>query len=237
MMVTDLQDSIHLSGGIFDLSEVPETGYLLFVRRSIRMLPARKSAVLHSVGLSKTALGVRMKRILVASVVVTALFAVAAQAQTTTPPPPGAEVKKLGAFVGTWTGEGKSETSPFGKGGVIKSTMTCGWYTGGYQLICDSDDSGPMGKIKSHGIYGYRVDKKQYFSFGIDSSGFGGPGTVKVDGSTWTFEGNDTMGGKPFWFRTVVRLTSPSELDFKSEYSEDGKTWKQQSEGKMTKKG
>lgn len=176
-----------------------------------------------------------MKRILVASVVMTVLFALAAQAQTT-PPPPGPEHKKLGVFVGTWTGEGKAETTPFGKGGAIKSTMTCGWFTGGYQLVCDSDDSGPMGKIKGHSLYGYNVDKKQYFGFGIDSSGFGGPATTKVDGSTWTFEGNDTMGGKTYWFRTVVRLTSPSEMTFKSDYSEDGKTWKPQAEGKMTKK-
>jgi hypothetical protein len=176
-----------------------------------------------------------MKRIIIALVVVIILVAVAAQAQTT-PPPPGPEQKKLAVFLGTWTGEGKMEASPFGKAGPVKSTMTCAWFTGEYQLVCDSEDSGPMGKIKAHSIYGYDVEKKQYFDFGIDSSGYAGPGTAKVDGSSWTFEGTATVGGKAYWFRTVVKLPSPKELTYKSEYSEDGKDWKLQGEGKMTKK-
>ena len=52
----------------------------------------------------------------------------------------------------------------------------------------------------------------------------------------WTFEGSDTMGGKTYWFRSVVKIVSPTEMTFKSEYSEDGKTWKLSSEGKMIKK-
>jgi hypothetical protein len=175
-----------------------------------------------------------MKRVVAASAVMVLLLVLAAQAQTT--PPPGPEHKKLGVFVGTWTGDGKSETTPFGKGGATKSAMTCAWYAGGYQLVCDSDDSGPMGKTKAHTIYGYNVDKKQYFSFGIDSTGYGGPGTARVDGSTWMFEGSDTFGAKTYWFRTAVKLASPAELAYKSEYSDDGKTWKAQSEGKMAKK-
>ncbi|MBZ5500505.1 MAG: DUF1579 domain-containing protein [Acidobacteriia bacterium] len=176
-----------------------------------------------------------MKRICAASFVMIMVFALAARAQTT-PPPPGPEHKKLSVFVGTWIGEGKAETSPLGKGGVVKNSMKCGWFTGGYHLVCDSEDSGPMGIVKSHGIYGYSAEKKQYFSFGVDSTGFGGPGTARVDGSNWTFEGSDVMGGKTIWFRTVVRLTSSAELSYKSEYSEDGKSWKPQAEGKMAKK-
>ena len=178
---------------------------------------------------------VRMKRIVLGFAITLMLFALAAQAQTS-PPPPGPEQKKLGAFVGTWTGEGKAETTPFGKGGAVKSTMTCRWFTGGYHLVCDSEDSGPMGVIKGLGVYGYNADKKEYVNFGIDSFGFGGPGTAKVDGAAWTFEGSDTMGGKTYWFRTVVKFASPSEITYKSDYSEDGKTWKPQAEGKMTKK-
>ncbi len=176
-----------------------------------------------------------MRRIILASVVISMLFVLAAQAQTT-PPQPGPELKKLGAFVGKWTGEGKFEATPFSKGGAVKSTMACRWFTGGYQVVCDSEDSGPTGVVKGIGIYGYKTEKKQYFSFGIDSMGFGGPGTVKVAGNDWTFEANDTMGGKTFWFRTVVTLASPSEMTFKSDYSEDGKNWKPAAEGKMTRK-
>jgi hypothetical protein len=176
-----------------------------------------------------------MKRIAIAAAMMITLFALAAQAQTT-PSVPGPETKKLGVFLGTWAGTGKAETSPFGKGGATSGTMTCAWYPGGYQLVCDADDAGPMGKVKSHSLYGYSSEKKQYYNFSIDSSGFGGPGTAAVDGSTWTFAGSDAMGGKTYWFRTVVKFVSPTEITYRAEYSEDNKAWKLQAEGKMTKK-
>jgi hypothetical protein len=165
--------------------------------------------------------------------VVCCSFTASAQSK---PPAPSPEQKRLDVFVGTWSGSGKMEKSPFGDEGATTSTMTCAWYTGGYHLVCDSEDSGPMGKLKGHSLYGYHPDKKQYITFGIDSTGFGGAGIAKVDGSNWTFEGNDTVGGKPIWFRTAVRLITPKELTWKSDYSEDGKTWKMMGEGKMTKK-
>jgi hypothetical protein len=176
-----------------------------------------------------------MKRIAMATAVMIAFFALAAQAQTT-PSAPGPEAKKLGVFLGTWSGAGKAETTPLGKGGATSGTMTCAWYSGGYQLVCDSDDTGPMGKVKSHSLYGYNTEKKQYYNFGIDSTGFGGPGNAMVEGSTWTFTASDIMGGKTYWFRTVVKLISPNEINYRSEYSEDNKAWKLQAEGKMTKK-
>jgi hypothetical protein len=176
-----------------------------------------------------------MRKIIVATALTILFVGFIAQAQTN-PPAPGPENKKLEVFVGTWTGDAKAETTPFGKGGTVTSTMTCAMYAGGYDLVCDSDDSGPMGKVKGHSIHGYNREKKQYFMFGIDSTGYGGPGTAKVEGPDWTFEANDVMGGKTFWFRTSLKVVSLKEMTFKSEYSEDGKVWKLQAQGKMLKK-
>lgn len=175
-----------------------------------------------------------MKRAVLPIIMILLFATLSALAQTS--PAPSPEQKKLGVFVGAWTGEVKMEATPFGKGGVVKSTMTCSWYTGGFQLVCNSEDVGPMGKINSLAIYGYSLEKKQYFTFGIDSSGFDGPGTAKVDGINWTFDGTVAMGGKTYWFRTVAKFVSPAELTFRAEYSEDGKAWKPQGEGKLTRK-
>ena len=165
-----------------------------------------------------------------------AILCLSMTAMAQTAPVPGPEQKKLDVFVGSWNGSGKVEATPMGKAGPTTGTMTCSWYPGGFFLVCDSVDSGPMGKIQSHSLYGYHADKKQYIMFGVDSTGFGGPGTAKVEGSAWTFDSNDTIGGKRVWFRTVVSLPSPKDLTWKSEFSEDGKTWKLAGEGKMTKK-
>ncbi len=175
-----------------------------------------------------------MKRKVLFAVVLLLITAAVALAQK--PQTPGPEQKKLGVFVGSWTGEGKLETTPFTKGGVAQSTMTCKWYQGGYHLVCDAEDSGPAGKNFGHSIYGYDTEKKQYFTFGIESSGFAGPGGVSVNGSTWMFDAKATMAGKPLWYRTGVNFTSPTGISWKSEYSEDGKSWKLLGEGKMLKK-
>ncbi len=164
------------------------------------------------------------------------LLITAAAAYAQKPPAPSPELKKLGVFVGSWTGRGKMETTPFSPGGVAQSTMTCGWYHGGYHLVCDAEDSGPVGKNFGHSIYGYDTEKKQYFTYGIESSGFAGPGGARVDGSTWVFDAKTTMTGRPLWYRTAVKISSPTEFSWKSEYSEDGKTWKLLGEGAMAKK-
>ena len=174
-----------------------------------------------------------MKRIVIASVVMMLLFALAAQAQT---PPPGPEHKKLGVWIGTWTGEGKDEATPFGKGGAHKSTSSCAWFDGGYQVVCNGEGSGPMGKTKVLDILGYSVAKKQYFVFFAESTGDSAMIPGKVDGSVWTYESSDTVQGKTYQFRVAFKFASPNEYTFKSEYSEDGKNWKLYSEGKSIKR-
>ncbi len=175
-----------------------------------------------------------MKRQVSFTVVLLLIVAEAAWAQK--PPAPSPELKKLGVFVGSWTGDGKLMTTPFSPGGIMHSTMTCNWYHGGYHLVCDAEDSGPAGKNFGHSIHGYDAEKKQFFTYGIESSGFAGPGGATVDGSTWMFDAKTTMTGKPFWYRTNMRFASPTQLSWKSEYSEDGKAWKPLGEGKLAKK-
>jgi lipocalin len=165
-----------------------------------------------------------MKRIVIASVVMMLLFAVAAQAQTT---PPGPEHKKLGVWLGTWTGEGKWVSN---KGETTKTTASCSWFTGEYQMVCNTEDSDPSGNSKGQFVMGYSLAKKQFLGFSISSSGNTVVLTGRVEGSTWTWTGDDRQG------RLVVNFASPTEYTYKVEYSEDGKSWKLAGEGKLTKK-
>jgi hypothetical protein len=174
-----------------------------------------------------------MKRIAVVLVFLMLLFALAAQAQT---PPPGPEHKKLGMYVGTWTGENKSEANPFGKGGISKNTRSCAWFTGEYQVVCDVEESGPIGKTKSLEILGYSSEKKQYFLFYITGAGKSGMIPGNVDNSVWTWTWDGVAASKTYHVRLTAKYPSPTERTSKAEYSEDGKNWKLAEEGKMTKK-
>jgi hypothetical protein len=177
-----------------------------------------------------------MKRTVIASVVMMLLVALAAQAQTT-PQPPSPEHKKLGVFVGTWTTEVKIEADSPDKGKICKGTNVCTWFTGEYQMICDSEGSGFAGTRKSHSIYGYSAEKKQYFYFSITSAGEGPVMlTGRVDGSVWTWEFSNTEGDKTIQGRVVVKFASPNEYTVKSEYLEDGKNWILTAQGKAAKK-
>jgi hypothetical protein len=175
-----------------------------------------------------------MKRIVIAPAVMLLLVALAAQAQTAPTP----EHKKLGVFIGTWTTEVKIEADSPDKGKTYKGTNVCTWFTGEYQVICDSEGSGFAGTRKSHSIYGYSEEKKQYFYFSITSAGESPLMlTGRVDGSVWTWEFSNTEGDKTIQGRVVVTFASPNEYTVKSEYSEDGKNWILTAEGKASMYG
>ena len=174
-----------------------------------------------------------MKRIVIASVVMMLLSALAAQAQT----PPGPEHKKLGVLIGTWMNEGKDEATPFGKGGAYQATETCAWFTGEYQVVCDSEGSGYAGNIKGHMLVAYSVEKKHFLALKITSDGSSGLATGRVDGSDWTWTwASPPIGGKTYQFRLLVKYPSPNEYTYKLEFSEDGKSWKLYGEGKSAKR-
>lgn len=174
-----------------------------------------------------------MKRIIVVSVVMMLLVAIAAQAQTAPTP----EHKKMGVWVGTWTDESKSEDTPFGgKAGTSKGTSSCEWFEGEYQVVCNGESSGPMGKTKSLAILTYSTEKKQYLGFHMASTGEFTYPPIKVDGSVWTWYDSITSAGKTYQFRVAINFTSSREYTVKTEYSEDGKNWKLESEGKGVKK-
>ena len=60
--------------------------------------------------------------------------------------------------------------------------------------------------------------------------------TGTVSGNTWSWKGEDRMGGKLIKQRYTVTLTSPTTQTFKWETSEDGKTWSTLAQGSSKKK-
>jgi hypothetical protein len=174
-----------------------------------------------------------MKRIIIASVVMMLLVAIAAQAQTALTP----EHKKLGVWVGNWTGEGKSEATPFGgKTGIYKHAVSCAWFAGEYQVVCNGESSESTGKSKGLDIFAYSTEKKQYLNFHVTSLGISDLSFGNVDGSVWTFKNSLTAAGKTYQQRVVFNYTSPNECTVKVDYSEDGKNWKPELEVKDVKK-
>jgi hypothetical protein len=175
----------------------------------------------------------RSARITLAAVIVAGLTAAVGGEQ---PPGPSPEQKKLDVFMGTWAMAGTAEAAPWSPAGPITGTMTCRWFAGGFHIVCDADETGPMGRLQSHSVFGYSVERARYENYGIDSMGFGGATTGTLASDVWTFEGSETIGGKSFSFRMVLTVTSPGEFAWKGSYSDDGATWKATGAGKGTKR-
>jgi Protein of unknown function (DUF1579) len=160
----------------------------------------------------------------------------AALAATPEAPKPGPETKKLEAFAGKWKGESTMSPGPWGPGGTMTSDDDCTWFDGGFQLVCKGSGDGAMGKVKSEMALGWNAEEKVYKYMGWDSTGMMGTANGTVSGNTWTYTGEDKMGGKMIKSKYTIVITSPTSYTFKWETSEDNKAWKTAMEGKSTKK-
>lgn len=151
-------------------------------------------------------------------------------------PEPTAEHKVLEMWVGKWNGTAELQPGPFGPGGPMTWTEECSWFAGaGFNVVCKSKGSGPMGPSIGMGIMGYNPAKKVYTHYGLDSSGWAGFSEGTRSGDTWTFQSTETMEGKTYHSRFTMTM-SPTEMTFTWEMSEDGENWMAMMEG-TSKKG
>ena len=149
---------------------------------------------------------------------------------------PGPEVLKLGYYLGTWTGHGQSKGGPFGPAGELSSTTSCEWFTGGYQLVCRGEESGPTGKRQFLNIKAYDEEAKAYVEFGVSSQGeseYSTGGTFA--GNQRIFVSNIDMDGKPVKIRYVEEQKSPTSFTYQAEASVDGGPWTTIAEGEVRK--
>ncbi|MFQ5927570.1 MAG: DUF1579 family protein [Terriglobia bacterium] len=151
------------------------------------------------------------------------------------PPQPGPEHKRLGVFVGKWTGSGEMKPGPWGPGGKMTWTETCEWFEGGFSLVCRSEGSGPMGKMKSLAILGYNNNEKHYVYFATNSMGEVETSKGTVQGKTWNWTSEGKVAGKSLKGKFTINEQSNDAYTFKWETSVDGGPWSVAMEGKSTR--
>lgn len=168
-----------------------------------------------------------------------ALACISASLAAQTPPAakPGPEHEKLGYFVGKWTSEGEMKPSPFGPGGKMTTTDTCEWFEGKFVVVCRSEGKSPMGPVKGIALMSYSSEEKVYTYYGADNTGMTMASVPRgtVQGDTWTYTDEQTMGGRKVKSRYTIKAQSPTAYTFTWEtQGPDGK-WVSVMEGKATK--
>src|SRR5258708_3734604 len=151
-------------------------------------------------------------------------------------PEPGPEHKKLDMFAGTWTLDGDLKPGPIGPGGKMTKNEKCEWMEGGFFLVCHADfKSVSMGSGSGLSVMGYSSDDKAYTYREFNSYGEFEDSRGALDGDTWTWTGDEKMGGMTMKGRFTMKVTSPTSYNFGYEMSQDGTKWTTMMDGKATK--
>ena len=133
-------------------------------------------------------------------------------------PRPAPGHARLGYFVGTWHTEGEFPAGPMGPGGKMTATETCEWFEGRFSIVCHSEGDFPAGPNRSNsGMTMTTVSR----------------GTVQ--GDTWTYDDESTMGGRLVRTRVTMKELSPTSYTFRMEALGADGTWAPLIESRATK--
>jgi hypothetical protein len=151
-------------------------------------------------------------------------------------PKPGPQHARIGYFVGSWDFTAESKDSPMGPGGAITGSETCEWFTGGFQLVCRGEASGPRGRAVTASVWAYDPAQGEYTYYAYNSLGesFYIPGSVA--GNVWTWNTEFPMNGGTVKARATVTEEGPAAYSYRFETSADGTTWALMEEGRATKR-
>lgn len=146
------------------------------------------------------------------------------------------ELKKVEYFAGTWISEGNMKPGPMGPGGKMTMTERNKWMDGGFFLTMHSEfTTAAMGSGSGMAYMGYETGKKVYTYDEFNSMGESQHSTGTVNGDTWTWIGEQHMGGNTRRTRFIIKTLSPTSYTFRFEMSPDGNNWSTTMEGKATK--
>ena len=152
-------------------------------------------------------------------------------------PKPGPQHQRLAYFVGNWTSEGEMKPSEWGPGGKMTSTDKCEWFEGKFAVVCHSQGTCPMGATRGIGITSYSPEQKAYTWYGLDNMGMTMTTVPRgtLQGDTWTYHDESTMGGKKMKMRVTIKELSPTSYTFAMDMQgADGK-WNRAMDSKYTK--
>ena len=179
----------------------------------------------------------RMSRSLTVAAVASIVTLQVAAGQAQPPAKPGPEQARLAYFVGKWKAEGEVKPGPMGPGGKITTTDDCQWFEGKFSVICRSEGTTPNGPTRSIGILGYSSEEKVYTYYGVDNSGMAMSSVPKgtIQGDTWTYNDESTMGGQKVKSRVTIKEVSPKSYTFRMEFQGPDGKWMPAMESTNTK--
>jgi hypothetical protein len=166
-----------------------------------------------------------MKRMALVVGMVVLVFAVSLWAQTTAPQP-DPELKKFDVFLGHWTYVGEYKAGLLGPASKVTGDWSGNQILGGFFFQDQFTEKGVAGETRGFEIIGYDPANKTFFSNEYHNDGNMLSGAYAFSGSTLTYTGKFTVGGKPYMIKATGILAADSmSFTIKAEISPDGTTW------------
>lgn len=142
---------------------------------------------------------------------------------------PTAGLDAVAAYAGIWQADVQYQDTPYSKKYDAKYQLhnEC-WRSAGY-YACDQFVDGA-----SKALLVFMYDPlKGYTSYPIPVEGSPDvhPGRLMIDGKVWTFPWEVKKAGKTTYFHVINTWTSEDSIEFRQEYSEDGKRWQPMAQG------
>jgi hypothetical protein len=135
-------------------------------------------------------------------------------------------ITKLNPFLGKWKTTGEMKNTAYSKARPSSSENTCDWSANRGFPICDQIIRSASGPTNDLSIYTYNEKERAFNFFGISREDHEPRATkLTIEGDLWTYWNEEEDGGKHIRFRTTNRFVTPSSVQWRSEYSEDGLNW------------
>jgi hypothetical protein len=134
-----------------------------------------------------------------------------------------AEVDAFAKYAGTWNAQLTYVESAHSKAGTQSMTVRNDCWRSDNFYVCNQIIDG---KSRALIVFFYDPVAKRFGSYPISVGADAvHPASVLVDEKTITFPWDIEDRGKTVHMRIVNTFTTPDTLDFRQEYSDDGKTW------------
>jgi hypothetical protein len=129
----------------------------------------------------------------------------------------------LSVYAGTWKTETTRLDTPHSKAGKESVTLRNDCWRSGDFYVCNQYVDGVS---KALLVFVYNAKENSYASYPVvPGSDAAHAGKLLIAGNVWTFPWQASDKGKTTHFRVVNTFTSTDVIDFREEYSRDGKHW------------
>lgn len=143
---------------------------------------------------------------------------------------------RIALYAGTWKAESEEFDTAYSKAGKSSKTIRNECWTRDGFFACVQNIDG-VSKVLVVFTYDKTQDIYHSYAIPVDGEKASPGGTLVIKGNVWTYPSEYQVKDKTVHLRVINVITSPTIIDFRREYSEDGINWTTMSTGHEVKIG